>query len=276
MRKNILDHWLDNLDSLFTTYAAVAKMSGTLLEQTHRSRSDALHLFFELSNRQLGQFWSWYYPDALNTINPSARNSTGIALAIGLDDEALATLHPILAHKGQRLVIIQPSTGHRSASVDFNADHLQCDIRSDKACDNLITRLEAEIGPVELLIKQSTARSVRGVRTRGILDKELDCIYNLTRHLIPGMISRGHGRIIILKPEPEPDQRTRARYAGITSFIRSLARELSQFGITVECLAAAAMGDIETPNSANRGKVSDPPDGYLSDTLDMPGQTLTP
>ncbi len=271
MRRQLLDHWLDNLDSLFKTYATVAKAGGTWLEQAQRNRNDALRLFFEFGSRQLGQFWSWYYPGLPAPPMASARRGDGVALAIGLDADTLAKLRDLLVHRRQRLVIVEPGKNPCPGYVDFDADPLRCDISCYQACDTLITGLEENIGPVELLIKQSSIKPDPGLRAPGVLDGELDCLYNLTRHLIPAMIKRRHGRIIILKPEQPADQQPLLQHAGITGFIRSLSAELSQSGITVECMPVTRLDDIVRDGMALDPRAAHP----SSDSQDLPSRTVT-
>ncbi len=246
MHKHLMNQWLDNLDSLIASYSAMARLGDALLEQTHRNRNDALHLYLQLSKRQLNDFLTWFSPVPVNRSRQSDLKSTGVALTIGLGPDSLAALRQALARKGQRLIIVElvkDGFPAREGPADLR---LQCDIRNYKACQGLLRRIETEIGPVELIIKDPQASlASQSATTDAVLDNELDGIYNLTRHVLPSMMQRGHGDIILLTPAQADDPQTLTQLASVTGFIRTLGKELQPYGISVNCISLAQLHDSD-------------------------------
>jgi acetoacetyl-CoA reductase len=111
-----------------------------------------------------------------------------------------------------------------------------------------IARIEAELGPVEILINNA------GITRDGFLHKltpeawrevirvDLDSVFNTSRSVIEGMRARSYGRIInISSINGQKGQIGQSNYsaakAGIIGFTKALAQEGANKGITVNVIA---------------------------------------
>ncbi len=80
-----------------------------------------------------------------------------------------------------------------------------------------------------------------------VIDTNLDSVFNMTRSFINGMIDKGYGRIInISSVNGQKGQFGQTNYstakAGMIGFTRSLALELADKGITVNCICPGYVG----------------------------------
>jgi acetoacetyl-CoA reductase len=77
---------------------------------------------------------------------------------------------------------------------------------------------------------------------RAVLSTNLDSVFNVTRHVIDGMMERGWGRIInISSVNGVKGQAGQSNYsaakAGVIGFTKALAQELATKGVTVNAIA---------------------------------------
>ncbi|HZP18784.1 MAG TPA: acetoacetyl-CoA reductase [Bauldia sp.] len=115
------------------------------------------------------------------------------------------------------------------------------------ACDAGVKRVEAELGPVEVLVNNAgiTADSMFHKMTfdqwAAVLRTNLDSMFTMTRPVIEGMRERGRGRIVnISSINGQKGQIGQANYsaakAGVIGFTKALAQESARKGITVNCI----------------------------------------
>ena len=122
------------------------------------------------------------------------------------------------------------------------------DVSDFEACKAGIADVEAEIGPIEVLVNNA------GITRDGALHKmaleqwsavmatNLDSLFNMTRNVIEGMRARGFGRIInIGSINGQGGQFGQANYsaakAGLVGFTKAVALEGAAKGITVNAIA---------------------------------------
>jgi len=259
MSKPHLDQWAESLQSLLSTYAKMAQLGSALVAQSHRHKYAALQLYLDFSHQQLGHFWGWFYPHKHQRIDTSSSSSQGLTLAIALDVSALGPLRQALANHGQRLLIVEPvgNISRSSAQADNPTPELQgstclqCNINSYEDCALLLQKIEHEIGPIKTLITQSGSYQEQpaDIKAESVLDGELDCIYNLARQVIPGMMERGCGSIIMIADDRTEISPSSPHNAGVTGFIRMLAKELLPYGISANCISVAELKSLLTTDS---------------------------
>lgn len=127
------------------------------------------------------------------------------------------------------------------------------DVANYASCEEMIKEVEAQ-GPIDILV--NNAGITRDVplykmnldQWQEVMKTNLDSIFNMTRHVINGMLSRRYGRIInISSINGQKGQFGQANYAaskaGIHGFTKSLAQEVARKGITVNTISP---GYIET------------------------------
>lgn len=122
---------------------------------------------------------------------------------------------------------------------------------------SFVRAAEESLGPIEILVNNA-GYMARGLITemnlaewRKTLSVDLDGVFIVSRHVIPGMLERGHGVIINISSQlAYKGARDFASYcaakAGVVGLTKAMAREL---GPTVR-VNAIAPGPIETPMTA--------------------------
>ena len=112
----------------------------------------------------------------------------------------------------------------------------------------MVKKIEAEHGPIAILVncagitRDSTFRKMSQDQWRAVLSTNLDSVFNVTRHVIEGMVERGWGRIVnISSVNAIRGQFGQTNYAaakaGILGFTKSLAQEVVKKGITVNAIS---------------------------------------
>ena len=122
------------------------------------------------------------------------------------------------------------------------------DVSDFEAMGVMVKKIEAGHGPVAVLVncagitRDSTFRKMTPEQWRSVLSTNLDSVFNVTRHVIDGMIERGWGRVIsISSVNAVRGQFGQTNYAaakaGILGFTKSLAQEVVRKGVTVNCVS---------------------------------------
>lgn len=127
-----------------------------------------------------------------------------------------------------------------------------CDFDS---CEIMVNQIVNEFGGIDILVNNAgITRDVQLSKMdysqwQSVLRTNLDSIFNVTRHVINGMIRRSYGRIINMSSiNGQKGQFGQTNYAaskaGIHGFTKALAQEVARKGITVNTISP---GYIETP-----------------------------
>ena len=135
-----------------------------------------------------------------------------------------------------------------AAGLDGSAALAFGDVTDFEAMGTMIRRLEADHGPVDILVncagitRDSQLRKMTPEQWRAVLSTNLDSVFNVTRHVIDGMIERGWGRILnISSVNAVRGQFGQTNYsaakAGILGFTKSLAQEVIRKGVTVNAIS---------------------------------------
>lgn len=122
------------------------------------------------------------------------------------------------------------------------------DVSDYAACQEGVAQVEREMGPIDVLV--NNAGITRDAMLHRMLEQEwldvmrinLGSMFNMCRHVIPGMRKRGYGRVVnISSINGRKGQFGQTNYAaskaGILGFTRSLALESACKGITVNAIA---------------------------------------
>jgi acetoacetyl-CoA reductase len=128
------------------------------------------------------------------------------------------------------------------------------DVTDFDAMGEMVGKVEAEHGPIGILVncagitRDATFRKMTLEQWRAVLATNLDSVFNVTRHVIDGMLERGWGRIVnISSVNAVRGQYGQTNYAaakaGILGFTKSLAQEVVRKGITVN---AVSPGYVQT------------------------------
>jgi 3-oxoacyl-[acyl-carrier protein] reductase len=155
--------------------------------------------------------------------------SRGIGLAIARE----------LAAAGDAVAVT-----YRSGEPPEGLFGVRCDVTSAEDVDTAFGKVEAEQGPVEVLVanagitKDTLLAIMNEEAFTSVLDTNLTGAFRVAKRAVKGMMRKRSGRIVLVSSVVglmgSPGQTNyAASKAGMVGFARSLARELGSRGITV-------------------------------------------
>jgi acetoacetyl-CoA reductase len=127
------------------------------------------------------------------------------------------------------------------------------DVADFEAMGRMAREIETKHGPVEVLVncagitRDSTFRKMTPEQWRAVISTNLDSVFNVTRHVIDGMVERGWGRIInISSVNGQKGAFGQTNYsaakAGMHGFTKALALEVARKGVTVNTISPGYIG----------------------------------
>jgi acetoacetyl-CoA reductase len=147
--------------------------------------------------------------------------------------------------------------GNEEAAAKFKAETgipvFKWDVSNYEACAAGIAEVEAALGPVEVLVNNA------GITRDGffhkmtpdawmaVINTNLNSLFNMTRPVIEGMRARKFGRIICISSiNGQKGQAGQSNYsaakAGEIGFVKALAQENANQGITVNAICPGYIG----------------------------------
>jgi len=122
------------------------------------------------------------------------------------------------------------------------------DVSDPEACQAGVEQVEAEFGPVDVLInnagitRDGTLMRMTYQDWKEVIDTNLGGCFNMAKATFPGMRARGWGRIVnIGSVNGQAGQYGQVNYAaaksGIHGFTKALAQEGAKAGVTVNAIA---------------------------------------
>ena len=132
-----------------------------------------------------------------------------------------------------------------------------CDVTDEDAVEELIKKIENEVGVVDILvnnagiIKRIPMCEMRAAEFREVIDVDLNAPFIMSKAVIPGMIKKGHGKIInICSMMSEFGRETVSAYAAAKGGLKMLTKNIaSEFGEhNIQCNGIGP-GYIATPQT---------------------------
>src|SRR6476620_7281696 len=142
--------------------------------------------------------------------------------------------------------------GNNEAAQKFKAETginvYKWDVSSFDACAAGIKQVEADLGPVEVLVnnagitRDATLHRMKPEQWTEVINTNLNSLFNMCRQVIEGMRERKFGRIInVSSINGQKGQIGLTNYsaakAGEIGFTKALAQENARLGITVNAIA---------------------------------------
>lgn len=157
---------------------------------------------------------------------------------------------------------------------------VQCDVSNGESVDAAFAQVEAELGPVEILVSNAgVTKDMLLLRMSEsdfdeVVDTNLTGAFRVAKRAAQGMLRARRGRIIFVGSVvgllgSAGQANYAATKAGLVGFARSLARELASRSITVNVVAP---GPVETDMTA---ALSDDRRAALSEAVPL-GRMATP
>ena len=117
-----------------------------------------------------------------------------------------------------------------------------------QSCSAMIAKVEAEHGPISILVNAAgitrdiSLRKMSPEQWIDVLKVNLEGVFNMCRHVVEGMSTRGYGRIVnISSVNGQTGQFGQTNYsaakAGMHGFTMALAREVARKGVTVNSVS---------------------------------------
>ena len=140
-----------------------------------------------------------------------------------------------------------------------------CDVTDEAAVNALVARIEKEVGVIDILvnnagiIKRIPMTEMSAAEFRQVIDVDLNAPFIVSKAVIPGMIKKGHGKIInICSMMSELGRETVSAYAAAKGGLKMLTRNIcSEYGeYNIQCNGIGP-GYIATPQTARERQ----PDG---------------
>ena len=127
------------------------------------------------------------------------------------------------------------------------------DVSDYDASSEGVKRVEAEVGPIDILVNNAGItrdgffHKMTKDQWRAVLSTNLDSLFNVTRPLIEGMRARSWGRIVVISSiNGQKGQMGQVNYsaakAGDLGFVKALAQENANKGITVNAICPGYIG----------------------------------
>jgi gluconate 5-dehydrogenase len=166
-----------------------------------------------------------------------------------------------------------------------------CDVTDEPSVYQLVSDVEARFGIIDILvnnagiIKRIPMHEMSAKDFRQVIDVDLNAPFIVAKAVIPGMIKKGHGKIInICSMMSELGRETVSAYAaakgGLKMLTKNIASEYGQFNIQCNGIGP---GYIETPQTAplrtpdhpfNKFIISKTPANRWGTTDDLVGPTV--
>lgn len=133
-----------------------------------------------------------------------------------------------------------------------------CDVTDEAQVQALVAQIEKEVGVIDILvnnagiIKRIPMCEMTAAEFRQVIDVDLNAPFIVSKAVIPGMIKKGHGKIInICSMMSEFGRETVSAYAaakgGLKMLTRNIASEYGEFNIQCNGIGP---GYIATPQTA--------------------------
>ena len=165
-----------------------------------------------------------------------------------------------LAALGYRVVTTH-SPGNKTAAewlrvmndMGYGFKAYPCDVADFDSCANCVATVEKELGPVEILVNNAgitrdmTFKKMTKADWDAVMHTNLDSVFNMTKQVMDGMLSRGWGRVINISSVNGSkgafgQTNYAAAKAGMHGFTKSLALEVAKKGVTVNTISPGYIG----------------------------------
>ncbi len=133
-----------------------------------------------------------------------------------------------------------------------------CDVTDEAAVEKLVAQIKEELGGVDILvnnagiIKRIPMHEMKAEEWRQVIDIDLTGPFICSKAVIPGMIEKGHGKIInICSMMSELGRETVSAYAAAKGGLKMLTKNIcAEYGeYNIQCNGIGP-GYIETPQTA--------------------------
>ena len=209
----------------------------------------------------------------------------GMAIAKGLGDAgATIVINDIVEEKLQSAVI-----AYKKMGIEAHAYHF--DVTIEEQVNNSIRKIEKEVAPVDILvnnagiIKRIPILDMKVDEFKTVIDIDLVAPFIMAKAIAPGMIKRGHGKIInMCSMMSELGRNTVSAYAaakgGLKMLTKSMATEWAKFNIQTNGIGPGYYATTQTEpirvdgHPFNEFIINRTPAGRWGDPADLAGAAI--
>ena len=149
-----------------------------------------------------------------------------------------------LASRSERVAAFRDEMAEFGEDIVFEP----LNVADFQSCADMIRKVEAEHGPISILVNAAgitrdiSLRKMSPEQWIDVLKVNLEGVFNMCRHVVDGMSTRGYGRIVnISSVNGQTGQFGQTNYsaakAGMHGFTMALAREVAKKGVTVNSVS---------------------------------------
>lgn len=180
-----------------------------------------------------------------------ATHGLGMAIATGLADAGAK----IIVNDRFSDKLESAKEAYRKNGIVVSTYEL--DVTDETAVNEMIPRMEKEVGPIDILvnnagiIKRIPILEMKAEEFREVLDVDLTGPFIMSKAVAPGMIERGHGKIInMCSMMSELGRNTVSAYAaakgGLKMLTRSMATEWARHNIQINGIGPGYFATTQT------------------------------
>ena len=130
---------------------------------------------------------------------------------------------------------------------------VQVDVADFDSCATAVKQIEAEVGPIDVLVNNAGITRDKTFVKMGktdwdaVLGTNLDSVFNMTKAVLDDMVDRGWGRVInVSSVNAQKGAFGQSNYsaakAGMHGFTKALALETARKGVTVNTISPGYIG----------------------------------
>ncbi len=182
---------------------------------------------------------------------------TGAAYGIGF------SIAEALANAGAKIAFNCRGQQHMDKALEaykekgIDAKGYICDVTEEEQVTKMVADIEKELGTIDILvnnagiIKRIPMLEMSAEQFRQVIDVDLNSVFIMSKAVIPGMIQKGHGKIInICSMMSEMGRETVSAYAAAKGGLKMLTKNIaSEYGeYNIQCNGIGP-GYIATPQT---------------------------
>ncbi len=163
---------------------------------------------------------------------------------------------------GMHYKVIATSSPGNTKSADWLAEMkklghtfhtVQVDVADFDSCAKAVKQIEAEVGPIDVLVnnagitRDKTFAKMGKVDWDAVMHTNLDSVFNMSKAVLDGMVSRAWGRVInVSSVNGQKGAFGQTNYsaakAGMHGFTKALALEVARKGVTINTISPGYIG----------------------------------
>ena len=143
------------------------------------------------------------------------------------------------------------------AEIGIRAHGYVCDVTNEAQVNELVAKVEREVGAIDILvnnagiIKRIPMCEMTAEQFRQVIDVDLNAPFIVSKAVIPGMVKKGHGKIInICSMMSELGRETVSAYAaakgGLKMLTRNIASEYGEYNIQCNGMGPGYIATAQT------------------------------